>query len=249
MIKSLPFLFTVLFFHFSQVSKSQISTDRPGQSNAASSVGKKFLQVETGAVYTQFGGGANIEYLDLPQVLLRYGLTENLELRLFSQYTSFDGNIIEESGISTIQPGFKYHIIKSEDKGYDLSFVNAVSLPILDPFFDNDYLGFNNSLSFNTSLEDNLSVTVNLGHRIACEGCGRVFYTSAFAYSITSKFSAFAELFGSFGDLPSDVNVDGGFAYLVNEDFQLDISAGFGSDNYSFYSLGLSYRGLLGKNE
>ena len=74
----------------------------------------------------------------------------------------------------------------------------------------------------------------------------RQVYTIAYGYSISDKVGTFLEIYG---DLPENSHFnhfwDAGFTYLIDNNFQLDISGGTGiSQNIQdiYISAGISFR-------
>ena len=64
-------------------SIESLVTDRPDATEASSTVGKGVFQVETGAFYESFKDNNNTyENFTFNTTLLRYGILDNLELRL-----------------------------------------------------------------------------------------------------------------------------------------------------------------------
>jgi hypothetical protein len=71
-------------------------------------------------------------------------------------------------------------------------------------------------------------------------------YTIATGYSINQIWGSYIELFG-FAPQNNEANhnFDGGITYLINNNFMLDLSAGFGITNNApehYFALGFSFR-------
>jgi hypothetical protein len=85
-----------------------LESDRPDFTECSSTVGYQRLQIEGGYTYTHaIAGDPTHDAHDLPELLLRYGVAERLELRLawdegmvFDRYT--DHNSGPENGTSLI---------------------------------------------------------------------------------------------------------------------------------------------------
>jgi hypothetical protein len=92
-----------------------------------------------------------------------------------------------------------------------------------------------------------VSLAYNLGIEWYGENAGQTYiYTITNGYSLTNKLGGYLEVYGFLpAQSPPDHRVDGGITYLVNKDFILDFSAGFGLVNSllkNYFSLGVSYR-------
>jgi hypothetical protein len=76
-------------------------------------------------------------------------------------------------------------------------------------------------------------------------------YTLTTGFSLTERLGCYTELYGFIRPyMNPDHRCDGGFTYLVNHNFMMDISGGFGlTENapQNYISLGLSYRFKVGK--
>jgi hypothetical protein len=72
-------------------------------------------------------------------------------------------------------------------------------------------------------------------------------YVLNFGFPIYQKLSGFIESYGQINNNIFQTRFDTGFAYLVNNNFQLDISSGFGNNQNVtdyFISTGISWRVL-----
>src|SRR5690606_21810085 len=117
-----PLFFIAVFFSITSFSQEEeMSTGRPDETESSALVSKGFFQVETGFYYEE---EEEISFLEKTWVynttLLRYGLLENLELRLgidFLDRTRYiDGEITEPgTGFSPLMLGVKIGI--AEENG------------------------------------------------------------------------------------------------------------------------------------
>ena len=82
-----------------QTSPPDLVTDRPDQTESSITVPFKSLQIETGFIKEKQGENTNLAY---NTTLLRYGLLENLELRLGLEYLGEKNtaSTIDNSGLS-----------------------------------------------------------------------------------------------------------------------------------------------------
>ncbi|MBN2172721.1 MAG: transporter [Bacteroidales bacterium] len=230
-------------------------TDRPDQTESSITVPKNTLQIETGFVYENFKEN-QLEFKNwgLGTTLLRYGIFDNLELRLGGYYQR--SNLVDHSnamdsiqkGLGPLQAGFKIFI--TEEKGLvpqisflaDLTF-NSVGNTDYRPSYTYSSLKF---LASHT-ITDFLSLGYNLGYANNGENADGLFvYSVVLGFEITAKFGAYAEVYGTSanGDNPHH-KIDGGLTYLIAPNLQLDFSSGYGLDsdlNYYFVNFGLCWR-------
>jgi hypothetical protein len=70
-------------------------------------------------------------------------------------------------------------------------------------------------------------------------------YTLAFGYAITDQLNCYVEPYGFLTNNGEELHlVNGGFTYLVNDNFQLDLTGGFGLNEEApdnFISCGASF--------
>ena len=237
-------------------STAAMITDRPTASAAASLVGKRVLQIETGYAYADVevlslvGSDARAQVLNL-NTLIRYGITDGLELNVGQFFNRFrfkvDGNVIDGSQENEAFPTTVALRIKlAEEKGVlpDLALLSGITG---SPFSDDETgTAFDMRLNANHTLTSKLSLGWNLGlsYFDDIDDITSI-YTLVLGYSITPELAAFGEIFGTFTDFAREHSVDFGFTYLVNRNFQLDIYGGFGISDFApdnIFGLGASFR-------
>jgi len=258
----LSLLFTLMFTLIANAQEEQVAkeygaiiTDRPDQTESSALVPKLFLQVETGALY---------ETLELHNIksktttfnttLLRYGLLDNLELRVgFSNSEikqEFNGNNLSDvvSGFSPLSIGVKIGVTGEKGLLPEIAFLSHINFPFLA---SQDFKTKSTSIDFRFSFAHTLSEKSSLGYNIGMFWDGDIttanyIYTIAYGYSISEKVGTFLEIYG---DLPEDSHFnhlwDAGFTYLINDNIQLDISGGTGiTQNVQdlHLSAGISFR-------
>jgi len=232
-----------------------IITDRPDQTESSALVPKRFLQVEIGTFYETLElNNIKSKTTTFNTTLLRYGLLDNLELRVGLSNSEikheFQGNIVnsKESGFSPLAIGVKIGV--TEEKGVlpEIAFLSHINFPFLaSQDFKTKSTGIDFRFSFAHTLNEKSSVGYNLG--MAWDGeitTANYVYTIAYGYSISNKIGAFIEIYG---DLPEDSHFnhfwDTGLTYLVSDTIQLDVSGGTGLSKNTqdlYVSTGISFR-------
>ncbi len=213
-------------------------TDRPDQTESPTVVPKGYLQIETGAFYEDTGEDILKEKATtFNTTLLRYGLLDNLELRVGWDFTEIktERNGIEDnnvaSGLSPLLLGAKIGI--TEEKGMlpEIGFLGHLYLPLsAGNDFRPETTGVDFRFSFAHTLSEKSSLSYNLGAAWGDDSPEAAYvYTFVYGYSITDNFGIYAELYG---DLPEDSKAnhlwDAGFTYLVSDSIQLDATVGSG---------------------
>lgn len=253
-----------------QASQSQeipeITTDRPDQTESSSVLFPGFGQIEMGYTHSEVDeDGVDRERDAAPELLLRYGLSERLELRFGLsghawEETRYDdgtptGNV---EGWEDSEAGFKYALWAENPSCFipEAALLAHLSLPSgadrhsterADPSFR--FL-FSNTLSEEASLSYNLGAAWETGEdNFGGRDTLSVFqYTVSLGRSLTDRLGMYVELFG---DIPMSVDakpahsIDGGFTYLLADNFQLDVSTGAGLSEAAedwFVGAGVSYR-------
>ncbi|WP_345166521.1 transporter [Algibacter aquimarinus] len=229
-------------------------TDRPDATEASSTVGKGVLQFETGGLYESFeANSVKSENYTFNTMLIRYGLLDNLELRLGWDFvegiTKVNGNKLDNviSGLSPLLLGMKIDISEENGAMPEIALIGHV-FPIFSASADYrpEFTGVDFRLSLSHTLSEKSSLGYNIGAQWGDDSAeASAIYTLAYGYSISEKIGAYAELYG---DFPEDNSAnhywDAGFTYLANNDLQFDIYFGTsiteGQD--LLVGLGLSYR-------
>lgn len=114
-----------------------INTDRPDFTDAVYSVGKGVTYLENGYTFHKIvDGPVHISTRQLPESLLRHGLTDQFELRLkwngylMTDYKDYSQNIhLTEFGGEDLDAGFKWELIQQEGWRPMVSLVSGILIP------------------------------------------------------------------------------------------------------------------------
>ncbi len=235
-------------------SDPELITDRPDATESPSTVPVGLLQIETGAFYTSFEK-ENIkqEVLGYNTTLLRYGILDNLELRLGWNFeegrTSVNGTRLDDvqSGFSPLLAGMKVNITQENGWIPTIGLIGHLFLPLsASSDYRPETTGVDFRLSFDHTLSEKSSIAYNIGAEWGNDSPETAYiYTLAYGYGITDSFGVYAEVYG---DFPEDSKAnhfwDAGLTYLVMNNLQLDATVGTsiteGQD--LLLSVGASYR-------
>jgi len=213
---------------FSLVSTAQndISASRPGQCISSSTINKGTLQLQTGVQY-DFG---NVRELEVPTTMLRYGLFNGFEVRLYEQLVKFP-----TSKLAFDNPEFS--LLINLTKGNKFIPEMAIS-PHIGYDFINDNITTGVILSGSNSLGDKFGYSFNLAANYQNEVVG--YYALLFNYS-HKKTTYFIETFGNM--VTNGLRFDAGFGYLLNTNIQLDLYGGTDANLSSYFlSTGICVR-------
>ena len=247
-MKNLFAIFTFLFFSTSSFCQSSIETDRPDQTETSFIVPKNKFQAETGIKHEKTDKGEN-EYT-LPTSLLKFGLSEILELRVILEFGYSETEKGIESGLKPVIVGTKVKLF--DEKGI----VPAASLLAqfqLPKVASSDFKAAHLAPEFRLLMQNKLSDASDLGYNVGAEWDGlscqpEYIFTISPNYDITKKLKAFVETYGFLQSRHhAEQWVDGGFSYLLSDNMKLDISGGYElthTSNYHnfFESIGFSFR-------
>jgi hypothetical protein len=220
-------------------SEGRIETDRPDQTECPFIVKKGYIQAEVG-----FNRSAS-EYL-FPTSLLKYGISKRFELRYVSVLAKEPGM---DARFQTEAIGFKWALFQPtgwkprtsvivhynwDHQNRDFSEKNLRGHSIGDVVF-----------TMQQDFNQRSGIGYNLGTELHSNGSFEGIYRLAPNVLIGKKGYAYVEVFGRFPASEfADHSYDAGFAYYVNDDFKLDISAGqsFLHPEDHYIAIGLSFR-------
>jgi len=238
-----------------------LESDRPDFTDSSTTVGYQRLQIESGYTYTQaIGGDPTHSAHDLPELLIRYGVAERLELRLawdegmvFDRYTDRNsGRVVNENGSTDLEFGFKYAIRKQDKWRPQSAIVVSVSAPVGAPAQSSRQVDAFVNYLYSWELTKKLSLNCSTGSLWTAESgdrFSRFSQSASVEYELTEKLHVFNEWFAFFRCDSSDNRpqhyYDAGLTYLVTPNFQLDWRAGLGLNDAAdgfFTGCGLTIR-------
>lgn len=229
--------------NFAQVSET-IRTDRPGQSFGQYTVGNKMLQFQGGVGYNNLETGIfNFSTL-YENLVIRYGIKEKIEISTALNYASTTNEYLgigeDRNGINQMDIGFRIHLFERLS-GFSGSIQTRARLYFLqsEELRQDDDIGYISSVSLGYPLGNSLFVA-----NVGTSDENPFLYTFNYSIGIGDSFSTFVELYGSY-EFEFNNFFNAGFAYLINKDLQLDISAGIDLENmidFYFVEGGVSYR-------
>lgn len=222
-------------------------TNRPGVSESSKAVYKGGIQVETGIMNSNLYGVYNLQ---MPNLGLLYGLSNRVELRLFTtaNFNSFNRDNLD------VYAGVKVNIFDQKKLRPELAFVFNQEVPHI--IFNKPRARFyswksNFILAWSHTLSKRLNIAGNLkyvliadilrGETTTLEQLG---YTFNSGYKLKKNLGVFLEVYGNkitLKEVPMLHYMDGGVWYRVDPTFQIDVQAGFSmNSDYYFFMVGFS---------
>lgn len=258
---------TIIFILGVYQCLAQIETDRPDFTESPNVVPKGALQVETGFILENDKstfrtlGVREDRNLTLNTTLLRFGLTESVEIRfnwnvqqqkiIFINHPliDFPPDILDpRRGFNTSFIGFKTNLYKSEK--VSIGFLGHLYIPELT---SGDFTApedvkvapeFLIPLTYKLAEKFNISVQYGLTWNGLTPN-PTTSYTLALGYGITEKLKVYIEPYGFLTNNGDELHlINGGFTYLINNDIQIDLTGGLGLNEIApdnFISCGASF--------
>jgi hypothetical protein len=241
--------------------ESPLESDRPNFTESSATVGLGRFQIEGGYAYTRSERGPDAtDTHDLPELLLRCGVAERLELRLaWNRGMVFDhrtdrasGRVENESGGTDLELGFKYALSRQRGWRPRSALLAACTAPAGSYAFSSRQVDARVDLLYGWECTEKLSLNCSTGNTWTGEPADRIgsFAQSASVdYELTERLRSFNEWYvllryNSDDERPRHY-YDGGLTYLVTPNLQLDWRAGCGlspaSDRF-FTGFGLTIR-------
>ena len=245
-MKKFILLFCAFGYTTIRAQTEPIQCDRPDQTETPSIVPKGMFQVETGFTFQKNDDISTTN--SLPSILWKYGVNENFELRLITEFVSEKFNDEKSSGFTPVLIGIKIKLC--EEKGIipKTSFIGHIGLPnAASTRYKSDFV----APEFRFTMQHTLSDKLSLGYNLGCEWDGMspettFVYTLTTGYSINKKVGCYAEFFGFAPEKDrANHNFDAGLTYLINNNFMVDLSSGIGiTDNAPkhYIAFGFSFR-------
>jgi len=250
------FKLLLLFVISSNLAWGQYNTTirsaRPGHAVGPFTTGKNIFQIQTGVSTDWFDDtfasltGNGMAYF----ASLRYGLEESFEIRSAfgarRDVTSMNGSETTIGGINVWNAGVRFNIINGKGERASFGIQTDVRFNFVDKDYNIDDLAPRIILIHGQKFGAKLGLTTNWG--ISWNGNNstpRGFYVAKLTFPVSNKLSAFVETYGGLVKEDFSIWFGTGLAYLLNNDFQLDISTGYGSNdniNSALIDVGISWR-------
>lgn len=194
---------------------NEIVADRPGLADGSATVGFGIAQLETGVTFEEDGQSL----VTLP-TLVRLGISDDFELRLESDVLGFTSG---ESDWAPAAIGFKWRV--RPDEAMPLSVLVSVQPPSGGGSLRSDELEAGVRLVSDLDLGGGFSLTPNVGLSLA-EGGDPVAVFAATIERAMENVALFVDGELSAGDGDTSAIIDGGIAWLIGTETQLDFSGG-----------------------
>ncbi|SDB62757.1 Putative MetA-pathway of phenol degradation [Flavobacteriaceae bacterium MAR_2010_188] len=220
----------------SYTAENVLITDRPDATESPSTIPQGFVQIETGALYESYEENSiKLEAFTYNTTLVRIGILNNLEMRIGWDFvegrTTLDNTRLTNvsSGFNPLLFGAKIAIAQEDGWFPEIGFLGHLYLPFTaSKDYRPETTGVDFRFSFAHTLTENSSIAYNIGAQWGDDNPEAAYiYTLSYAYSISKRFGAYAEVYG---DLPENSKSnhywDAGLTYLIKNNLQLDATVG-----------------------
>jgi Putative MetA-pathway of phenol degradation len=238
-----------------------LESDRPNFTDSPATVGRGRLQFEGGYQFIHgVAGDSTHDAHDLPELLVRYGVAERLELRIawdpgfvFDRQADLASErIVTDSGGSDIELGFKYALTKQDEWQPESGIITSITAPVGARAQSSEQVDVLVNYLYSWKLNKKATLSGSTGGLWTAESGDhftRFSQSASLDYELTEKLHAFNECYAlfriDFHDDRPQYYYDAGLTYLVTPNFQLDWRAGVGLNDASdrfFTGCGLSIR-------
>lgn len=247
MLRKLNILLLILSWR-PLLAQDKIETDRPSETYAVQTLSKKQFQMEFGFQKEQLN---KEDYtVQHPEAELRLGIIDKLELRsrVVAETQKLYTEKVFRYGLTPIELGLKYNYFESANQKFASSFIGYIGIPILNSEDHDPGKAFHRlRLLFENKLMEQLKLEYNIGTEWNSEDQEQNWvFTFSPQAKLADRWTFYLEEFSYFqkNSLPQH-HLQGGLAYIIGNNVQVDASGGFGLNTASpeyIISAGLSFR-------
>lgn len=223
-----------------------IESDRPGQALNATTCGILAIQVQSGFNYTNldFPLAGTSKNMSVP-TNIRFGISKMWELNTSFSYQNenldFGFGQVTIDGFPSPEIGLRCAFLKGNKWKPFLALQANMRLPSNKGAYTQSQMGSSFYLVTSNRFE-HISVNATVG--MLYNGFGgnapNYPYVLNIGSMLTDNLGAFVEVFGNFNT--DGIALDGGFSYLIGNNFQLDLFGGWLGDTSWFGEIGFSWR-------
>lgn len=211
----------------------------------SASIDKNTLQIELESIYAiQKEGNDKLKSWSIPSLLLRYGMSNAIELQL--NVPIIKENLYEDDHLvhslhkfDDMQLGFSLNLWKEQKLLPEAALMVRAIIPI-HKNLKFDALGKVLSLNLSNTLSNSFSLNYNIGYVEETNNKTSGFYIANLNYQLNSKINVFMETFGDFSShYKATHNINIGGDYSIHENVCLGFSIANGIKHELFYIGGI----------
>ena len=232
-----------------------LQPNRPGQADPPTVLAPGVAHIEGGLTFErQTEGDPDTDTLTVPELELRLGVHERFELQLFAEGFVQEWRDGDENNTGVSDLEFDTRVRLWEQAGWRpaTAIDFGLSFPTGSDFATSDGFDPEGEILYAWDFAERWNLNGNFDFASETQGkddSGRHFIFRpelALGLSVSERVGAFIEYYGVIEeDAANQHSIDGGFTYLVNDDLQLDVSAGAGLNDAApdfFVAAGIAWR-------
>ena len=232
-----------------------LQPNRPGQADPPTVLAPGVAQIEGGLTFArETEGNPDIDTLTVPELELRLGVHERFELQLFAEgfvqeWRDGDGN---HTGVSDLELDTRVRLWEQEGWRPATAVEFGLSFPTGSGFATSDGFDPEGEILYAWDFAERWNLTGNFDFASETQGeddSSRHFVFRpefALGLSISERLGTFVAYYGVIEeDAANQHSIDGGFTFLMNDNLQLDVSAGAGLNDAApdfFVAAGVAWR-------
>ncbi len=224
-------------------AQESISSDRPGIGSGSTVLQKHILQFEGGLA---FAASDAADQFNLGQLLARYGFGAFEVQALINSFVVQDAAGADNEGFQDFGVGVKIPLLRDESTPLRLSLLATVSFPTGADFLTSDETIPTFTLLADYPLSGNFTLSSNAAYSAGIGNSNDVFlftFTPGFSLPGSDNWSAYFGYAGFFSAGPDQNFLEGGFAWVVHKNLQLDLNSGVVLDSGDYFvGIGLAAR-------
>jgi len=195
-------------------------------------VGRSRLQLELESLYVmEKEDGNKINSWSIPSFLIRYGISDAVELQINVPYVmeskyKDDSMVSSRTFLDNVQAGVSVNLWHQKGILPQAAIMARALIPIYD--YNNSDIGSLVALNLSNSLTDQLSLNYNLGW-IADQSGNSAYYIANLSWNMSTVVHSFVEFFGStYNNINMNHNINSGIGFNLGNSFCLDLSIASG---------------------
>lgn len=220
-------------------NEAEFTADRPGVGTGTGIVGKGKAMWEAGMAYDYEDGAKSLTFCNS---LLRYGLTNNWEMRLELNGLHTWDDSEHVIGIDAVNLATKVRLYEGEDAVPSIALLAGLTLPVGSEAFRPSHIAPSLTLLADHDVTDRLNIAYNAGLDWDGETAApTTFAALCFGYQVNDRLGAYIENYDYFAKGKKTLwNMDLGLNWMASRRVQLDVAGCFNLNNIK-NSYGISF--------
>jgi hypothetical protein len=234
----------------------ELVTDRPDFTESTVVIARGFLQVETGFTYErEETGDVRVSTVTVPQLLVRLGVSQRLELRLATDgIVSAATGRTRVTGMADLETGVKIHLFDQEHAGVDVAILPLVSWPTGNAAVTSEGVDPTLKVAWARDLPAGFGVSGNYNVASLSDPIRRFTQETlsfSFSHNLVAGLDSYIETYGFMPmerDSRAGWTIDFGASRIVHDNLQFDVEGGRGITDAApnwFVGFGFAIRGRV----